>query len=107
MEYNIPELSPGIRKPSVRSDGEVHRVAGFELFAPICSPELLAIPARLYSRLDAFEILEIAKIAFQNPTQMLLAEHDHVISGTRDVCFQSLSRRMDFAMGFVPAVRTS
>ena len=29
---------------------------GFELFALICSPELHGIPARLYSRIDAFEI---------------------------------------------------
>ena len=56
IECNIAGPSHRLRPPGVRSDGEVHRVVGFELFSLICSPELHGIPARLYSRIDAFEI---------------------------------------------------
>jgi hypothetical protein len=55
MECSIPGHHTD-RPLGVRSDGEVHRVVGFELFALTHSPELHAIPVRLYSRIDAFEI---------------------------------------------------
>src|SRR5215813_12279333 len=101
IECSIAGLSHRLRPPGVRSDGEVHRVVGFELFALICSPELHGIPARLYSRIDAFEIRGNSENNFSESGVDVARCTQLCDSSTRDVCFQSPSRRMDFAMDFV------